>query len=93
MYSCSRALYKAAIDGIGSRLGKTGGSLVHQMLLIVYGSISVSTPIIAVILFVVVIAWILAVKALGIQFDALTGSEDSKSPIKSKEEPEALTNV
>ena len=31
---------KAAIDGIGSRLGKTGGSLVHQMLLIVYGSIS-----------------------------------------------------
>ena len=80
---------KAAIDGIGSRLGKTGGSLVHQMLLIVYGSISVSTPIVAVILFAVVIAWILAVKALGIQFDALTGSEDSKSNEKS----EALTNV
>ncbi len=67
---------KAAIDGIGSRLGKTGGSIVHQLLLIVYGSVSTSTPIVATILFAVVIVWILAVKALGEQFDALTSPKE-----------------
>jgi AAA family ATP:ADP antiporter len=86
---------KAAIDGVGSRLGKTGGSLVHQLLLIVYGSVSSSTPIVAVILFAVVIAWIFAVRALGIQFDGLTKRQEEK-PFSITEETnstEALTNV
>ena len=86
---------KAAIDGIGSRLGKTGGSLVHQFLLIVYGSVSLSTPIVAVILFAVVIAWILAVKALGIQFDALTKKEEEGQSMNQPnlDTPQAATNV
>jgi AAA family ATP:ADP antiporter len=82
---------KAAIDGVGSRLGKTGGSLVHQLLLIVYGSVSTSTPIVAIILFAVVIAWIFAVRALGVQFDALTKSEEAK--VFADQPKEAVTNV
>jgi AAA family ATP:ADP antiporter len=83
---------KAAIDGVGSRLGKTGGSLVHQFLLILYGSVSLSTPIVAVILFGVVFAWIIAVKSLGIEFDALTKKDepDINQPVETKE---ALSNV
>jgi AAA family ATP:ADP antiporter len=63
---------KAAIDGVGSRLGKSGGSLIHQALLLSFGTVALSTPIVAVILSGVIVAWISAVKALGKQFEDLT---------------------
>ena len=84
---------KAAIDGIGSRLGKTGGSLIHQLLLIVYGSVSLSTPIVGVILLIVVIAWIFAVKALGIEFDKLTKKEETSDLASTNSEPQVISNV
>lgn len=84
---------KAAIDGIGSRLGKTGGSLIHQLLLIVYGSVSLSTPIVGVILLIVVVAWIFAVKALGIEFDNLTKKEENSESVSTNSETQAITNV
>ncbi len=62
---------KAAIDGIGSRLGKSGGSIVHQGLLIVFATIGASTPYVAAIFLAVVVFWGLAVSALGKQFDQL----------------------
>ena len=46
---------KAAIDGVGSRLGKSGGSLIHQGLLMMFGSLSLSSPYVAVILMVFII--------------------------------------
>ncbi|MBI5274801.1 MAG: NTP/NDP exchange transporter [Chlamydiales bacterium] len=67
---------KAAIDGVGSRLGKSGGSIIHQFLLLIFGSVSLSTPFVAVILFGVVIAWIFAVKSLGRKFHAITTSAE-----------------
>lgn len=63
---------KAAIDGVGSRLGKSGGALVHQCLLMFFGTVSLSTPYVAVILFIVFIGWILAVKNLGHLFNDIT---------------------
>ena len=42
---------KAAIDGIGSRIGKSGGSIIHQGLLLCFGSVASSTPYVGVILF------------------------------------------
>ncbi|MCB1117392.1 MAG: MFS transporter [Chlamydiia bacterium] len=63
---------KSAIDGVGSRLGKSGGSLLHQGFLMIFGSISLSTPYIAVLLFIVVGAWIAAVKSLGHKFHAIS---------------------
>lgn len=59
---------KAAIDGIGSRLGKSGGSLIHQGLLIIFGTLASSTPYIAAILIAVIALWIVAVRTLGKQF-------------------------
>ena len=35
---------KAAIDGVGSRFGKSGGSMIHQGLLMFFGTVSMSAP-------------------------------------------------
>lgn len=63
---------KAAIDGVGSRLGKSGGSVIHQVLLFFFSTVGASTPYVGAIFLVVILVWILAVIALGKQFDALT---------------------
>ena len=56
---------KAVIDGVGSRLGKSGGSLLQQGLLLMFGSLAASVPCIGVILFLVIGAWIMATRSLG----------------------------
>lgn len=63
---------KAAIDGIGSRLGKSSGSLIHTGLLMIFHTLSSSSPYVAIILLAVIVGWIFAVKSLGIQFGELT---------------------
>ncbi len=67
---------KAAIDGVGSRLGKSGGSVIHQFLLLIFGSVSLSTPFVGIILFAVVGAWIFAVKSLGRRFSDITATSE-----------------
>ena len=62
---------KAAIDGVGSRLGKSGGSLIHQTLLMFFGTVALSTPYVAIILLGVISAWMVSVRSLGHQFDNL----------------------
>ncbi|MGZ3633136.1 MAG: Npt1/Npt2 family nucleotide transporter, partial [Parachlamydiaceae bacterium] len=72
---------KAAIDGVGSRLGKSGGSLIHTGLLMIFYRLSESSPYVAAILLVVILGWIIAAKSLGHQFNELVeekeGSDDS----------------
>jgi AAA family ATP:ADP antiporter len=77
---------KAAIDGVGSRLGKSGGSLLYQCLLITFGTIVGSTPVVAVLLLFAIGGWITAVKALGREFnnvtnDSLLSPKSSKSSV------------
>jgi AAA family ATP:ADP antiporter len=69
---------KAAIDGIGSRLGKSGGSLIHQGLLLIFATVSTSASYVALILFVVVLVWIVATRSLGKQFVTLVGEQGRK---------------
>lgn len=71
----SRMKGKAAIDGFGSRLGKSGASVIHQSLIMVCGSISLSTPFVGGILMVVIGGWIIATRLLGEQFTSLTQSQ------------------
>jgi ATP:ADP antiporter, AAA family len=59
---------KAAIDGIGSRLGKSGSAVIYFFLLIPLGSVAASVPYVALILLFVILAWIIAVRSLGKQF-------------------------
>ncbi len=66
---------KAAIDGVGSRLGKSGGSIIHGGLLMMFGSISMSTPYVGLILLIIILGWIGAVQSLGHQFNELTAKQ------------------
>lgn len=70
---------KAAIDGVGSRLGKSGSALIYQMLLMIFGTISGAIPYVGAILIIIIIAWIIAVCVLGKQFQILTHDQRLKS--------------
>ena len=71
---------KAAIDGVGSRLGKSGGSFFHQVLLMIFGSVAMSTSFVAGILLITILGWMIAVRSLGKQFNALTGETPPAAP-------------
>ncbi|MGR3973936.1 MAG: Npt1/Npt2 family nucleotide transporter [Candidatus Rhabdochlamydia sp.] len=62
---------KAAIDGVGSRLGKSGSSLVYQVLIVFLGTVSSTLPYVACILLLSIAAWMVAVFYLGKQFHSL----------------------
>lgn len=70
---------KAAIDGVGSRLGKSGGSLVHQGLIMYFATVSACLPYVAVIFVLIIALWIIAAKSLGKQFNELVASNNTKS--------------
>jgi AAA family ATP:ADP antiporter len=78
---------KAAIDGVGSRLGKSGGSVIHQCLLMFFGTVALSTPVVAILLFAVIGAWMVAVKALGKQFNQLVTQHQVLSVPEGEQEP------
>ncbi len=63
---------KPAVDGVCSRFGKSGGSVIHQALLLSFATITGSAPYVAGFLLAVVCVWIGAVRLLGKQFNELT---------------------
>lgn len=75
----SRKKGKAAIDGVGSRLGKSGGSVIHQGLLFIFASFAASAPIVGVFLLCVIGVWIGAVKVLGKEFTKLSQQHEELS--------------
>jgi AAA family ATP:ADP antiporter len=76
----SKVKGKAAIDVVGARLGKSGGSLIQQGLIVSFGSLAAITPYLGVIMFVIIAAWMMAVKALDKRFVELTGSSQDEKP-------------
>ena len=80
---------KAAIDGVGSRFGKSGGAFIHVCLMMIFGSLSLSTPYVAAISMGVIGLWILATRSLGKQFNALADektTEESSKPFEPQEQ-------
>jgi len=65
---------KAAIDGVCSRLGKTGGSIIHQVLLASVATFSNSAPYVAAIILVTIAIWLVAVKIVGTEFTTLVST-------------------
>lgn len=63
---------KAAVDGIGSRLGKGSSSCIYQILLIGLPSLSACIPFVAVILCVALVVCIFCVNSLGHSFSTFT---------------------
>lgn len=70
---------KAVIDGVCSRLGKSGGSFIHQTLLILFSSLAASAPYVAGFLLSVILVWTIATRLLGKEFIALTDPEKASS--------------
>ncbi len=69
---------KAAIDGVGSRLGKSGSSLIHQGLLLIFVTVSGSAPFVGAILMGVIALWVMTTRSLGRQFNALVAEQKQK---------------
>lgn len=84
----SKVKGKAAIDVVGARLGKSGGSFIQQGLLVALGSIAAITPYVAVILFAIIVLWVYAVKTLNKQFVALT-CEKAQAPAATEQVAQA----
>jgi AAA family ATP:ADP antiporter len=84
---------KAAIDGVGSRLGKSGGSIFYQGLILMLGSLSATTPYVAGILFVIIFIWILAVKSLGRRFTDLVAHHDTLHIASGEERQHSLDPI
>ena len=83
---------KAAIDGVGSRIGKSGGSVMHMVLLSIFGSIAAGAHLVGIIIIAVIIAWIYAVVSLGKQFNALVAVKDpeEKAPAEAWQPEEVV---
>ncbi len=74
----SKVKGKAAIDVVGARLGKSGGSFLQQGLIVALGSIAAMTPYIAAILVGIIVIWIISVKSLNKQFLAITAQREAE---------------
>lgn len=70
---------KPAIDGVCSRLGKSGGSVIHQGLLLSFATITASAPYVAGFLLTIIAVWIAATRLLGKEFNALTAAPSLKT--------------
>lgn len=79
----SKVKGKAAIDVLGSRVGKSGGSFIQQGLVFIFGSIINAAPVVAVIFYSVLICWISAANRLSTLFHAHT-AVDTAEKIESK---------
>ena len=72
---------KAAIDGVMSRLGKSGASLCLQTMILSFGSLVAGTPYITMVMLVVILAWLGATRLLGSIIDtALHRDNTGKQP-------------
>lgn len=65
---------KAVIDGVMSRLGKSGASLTLQTMILGFGGLIASTPYIIGIMLTVILAWIGATRLLGRIIDTALNS-------------------
>lgn len=69
---------KAAIDVVGARLGKSGGAIIQQFLILILGNIAAIAPYIGVFLFVIICLWITATISLDKQFAKLSSAQKTE---------------
>lgn len=71
---------KAAVDGVGGRLGKSGGAIIQQVMLIFMAGATqlMIAPYLAIILLFTVLAWIGSVFGLSKEYNKLTSQQNLK---------------
>ncbi len=80
---------KVIVDGLASRFGKSGGSIIYVVLLYLCGGMAQVVPYIAVIIFVVLGAWIYATLKMGAMINEATENHH-KVHLK---DPDANTSI
>ncbi|KAK7255289.1 hypothetical protein RIF29_28696 [Crotalaria pallida] len=73
---------KAAIDVVCNPLGKSGGALIQQFMILSFGSLANSTPYLGGVLLVIVLAWLAAARSLDTQFTALRREEELEKELE-----------
>lgn len=76
---------KAAIDGVVSRIGKSGGSLIYQGLLVIFSSVAASLNVIALVLLIIMVVWIAVVAYIGKEY--YSRAADAVATLKQPKEP------
>ena len=72
---------KAAIDVICNPLGKSGGALIQQVMIVAFGSLAASTPYLGVILLGIVILWLRSAQSLDKQFTGAASVRPHHDPV------------
>lgn len=75
----TRVKGKAAIDVICNPLGKSGGALIQQFMIVGFGSLAASTPYLGIILLGIVLTWIAAASSLDKQFAAISKKQEKEA--------------
>lgn len=74
----SKVKGKAAIDVVGARLGKAGGSLIQEGLIIWLGTLVACTPYNAAILFSIIFIWVISARTLSKLFVQKTEQRETE---------------
>ena len=72
LFTTERVQGKAAIDVLGSRVGKSGGSVIQQLLVVMFGSMMNAAPCVAAIFYTVLVLWLRAASKLSKLFVSKT---------------------
>lgn len=87
---------QAAVEAVGGRFGKAGGSMIQQILFAVTGITSLPTlvPVIGPIVLLVLVAWICSVCGLSKKFEALVAKNEAEEAAAAEvtEKVEATTS-
>jgi AAA family ATP:ADP antiporter len=75
---------KAAIDVLGSRIGKSGASFFQQGLVFVFGNILNAAPVVGIVYYAVLLSWIAAANRLSVLFHAQTDTTGMSAEEKRK---------
>ncbi|KAL7542422.1 hypothetical protein ACHAXR_011756 [Thalassiosira sp. AJA248-18] len=75
----SKVKGKAAIEVLGSRIGKSGGSLIQQGLVLVFGNIINAAPVLVVLYYSVLAWWAFSANRLSSLFYARTATQEQET--------------
>jgi len=72
---------KAAVDLLGSQIGKSGGAWVTQALLLLTGSLTASLPVIFAAFLGVIVSWLASVRRLGLQLKEYEEEKEARKAV------------